>query len=112
MTDVVVVLSTAPSHEAGVGIGRRLVEERLAACVNVVPGARSIYVWDGKIEEADEAVLLIKTRRERYTEVERRLHELHSYSVPEILAIPVGAGAPAYVRWVEETVARGGEGQP
>ncbi len=108
MTDLCLVLSTVPSAEEGTGIARRLVEERLAACVNVVPNARSFYVWQGVLEEAAEALLLIKTRRDRYPALARRIQELHSYSVPEILAIPIESGSPAYLDWVLETVAPGG----
>lgn len=110
MSDLCLVLSTAASAEEGVGIGRRLVSERLAACVNVVPGARSLYVWEGALQEADEAVLLIKTRRDRYPALARRLRELHSYTVPEIVAVPIEAGAPAYLDWVRTMAApEGGE---
>jgi periplasmic divalent cation tolerance protein len=108
VTDLCLVLSTTASAEEGRGIGRRLVEERLAACVNVVPSVRSIYVWQGELQEADEAVLLIKTRRDRYPDLARRIQELHSYSVPEIIAVPIDSGAPAYVAWLRETVAPGG----
>lgn len=108
MTDVYVVLSTAASAEEGKGLGRRLVEERLAACVNVVPGARSVYWWEGAVQEADEVLLVIKTRRDRYPALARRLQELHSYSVPEILAVSVETGSPAYLAWVGEVVAPGG----
>jgi periplasmic divalent cation tolerance protein len=106
-----VVLSTTASVEDGIGLGRRLVDEHLAACVNVVPSARSIYRWEGRVEEADEALLLIKTRRDRYADLARRLQELHSYAVPEVLALSVAAGAPAYVNWVSTNV-RGGESSP
>jgi periplasmic divalent cation tolerance protein len=108
VTDLCLVLSTTPSAEEGRGIGRRLVQERLAACVNVVPVAHSIYFWQGELQEADEAVLLIKTRRDRYPALARRIQELHTYSVPEIIALPIDAGAPAYVEWVRETAAPGG----
>ncbi len=100
-----VVLVTTPSAEAGIELGRALVDERLAACVNVVPGVTSIFRWQGKREEAAEALLLIKTGPERYAALEQRVLELHPYSVPEVLALPVQAGAPAYVRWVHESVA-------
>ena len=90
------------------GIARQLVEERLAACVNVVPSARSIYVWQGQLEEAGEALLTIKTRRDRYPALQRRIQELHSYTVPEIVALPIETGSPAYVNWVRETVTSGG----
>ena len=110
--DALVVLSTAPSAEEAVSIGRRLVEEHLAACVNVLPGARSIFFWEGRVQEVDEAVLVIKTRSERYAELERRILALHSYSVPEVLALPVTSGSAAYTAWLRESVASvgGGEG--
>jgi periplasmic divalent cation tolerance protein len=110
VTDLCLVLSTAASPEEGLGMGRRLVEERLAACVSVVPGARSVYVWEGEVQEAGEAVLMIKTRRDRYPALARRIQELHSYTVPEIVALPIESGAPSYADWVRQSVApRGGE---
>jgi len=104
-----VVLVTTPSAEAGLELGRVLVDERLAACVNVLPGVTSIYRWEGKREEAAEALLLIKTGQDRYAALERRVLELHPYSVPEVLALPIQTGAPAYVRWIQESVT--GEGR-
>ena len=117
MTEFCVVLSTAASAEEGIGLGRKLVEERLAACVNVLPGARSVYVWQGEMQESDEAVLLIKTRSDRYADLARRIQELHSYAVPEIVAVPIEAGSRKYLEWVAESVAeaateRGGERSP
>lgn len=112
MTEVMVILSTAPSRDAGIELGRRLVGEGLAACVNVLPGAHSVYRWQGAVEEAEEAVLLIKTRQERYAALERRLRELHVYAVPEIIAVPVAAGSPLYLEWVEATVPGGGDVVP
>ena len=100
-----VVLVTAPSAEAGTAIGRTLVDERLAACVNVVPGLTSIYRWQGQREEASECLLVIKTDETRYAELERRVLELHPYTIPEVLALPVERGAPAYVEWLRESVA-------
>lgn len=107
-----VVLSTAPTAEEGLSIGRRLVEEHLAASVNVLPGARSVFFWDGRVQEADEAVLVIKTESERYAALERRILALHSYSVPAVLALPVTSGSAAYTAWLRESVAsvEGGEG--
>jgi periplasmic divalent cation tolerance protein len=103
-----VVLVTAP--EAGaLGLGRTLVDERLAACVNVLPGVTSIYTWEGKREESLESLLVIKTRPERYAALERRVLELHPYSVPEVLALSVETGASAYIRWIQDSVmAEGG----
>jgi periplasmic divalent cation tolerance protein len=110
--ETLVVLSTVPSIEEATTIARRLVEEHLAASVNVLPGARSIFVWDGRLQDAEETVLLIKTRRERYAELERRIRDLHSYSVPGIIALPVVSGSPAYTAWIREAVVsvEGGEG--
>jgi periplasmic divalent cation tolerance protein len=104
VTEARVVLVTAPSPEVATALGRALVDERLAACVNVVPGLTSIYRWQGQREEASECLLVIKTDAARYAALERRVLELHPYSVPEILALPVDAGAPAYVEWLRESV--------
>jgi periplasmic divalent cation tolerance protein len=81
-----------------------LVDERLAACVNVIPRVTSIYRWEGRREEAAEALLVIKTRPERYAALERRILAAHPYSVPEVLALPVERGAPEYLRWVQDSV--------
>ena len=101
---ILVVLTTVASAEEGEAIARVLVEERLAACVNLVRGVRSFFFWEGRLQEDDEALLLVKTGRERYEELEARIRSLHSYSVPEILALAVEAGSPAYVKWVRESV--------
>ncbi len=103
-----VVLVTAPSKAKALELGERLVDERLAACANVVPGVTSIFVWEGKREETSEALLLIKTCAERYPALQQRVLELHPYSVPEVLALAVEAGAPAYLRWVQDSVAAEG----
>jgi periplasmic divalent cation tolerance protein len=99
-----VVMVTAPEERAR-ELARTLVDERLAACVNVLPGVTSIYTWEGRREEAMESLLLIKTRPERYADLERRVRELHPYSVPEVLALPVQAAAADYLRWVHDSVA-------
>jgi periplasmic divalent cation tolerance protein len=107
--EVAVVLATAPEEAAG-RIARALVDERLAACVNVVPGVRSVYRWEGATEEAIECLLVIKTRRERWADLEARLRALHPYAVPEILSLATTAGLPDYLEWVGESVtAKGGE---
>jgi len=99
-----VVLSTVASAEEGAAIARALVEERLAACVNLVGGVRSFFFWEGRLQEEAEVLLVMKTRRERYGELEARLRALHSYTVPEVLALAVEAGSPAYTAWVRESV--------
>ena len=102
--DILVVLVTTPSVEDGQTIARSLVAEGLAACVNVVPGVRSVFFWEGRLQEEVEALLVVKTRRERYEALQRRILELHAYSIPEVLALPVETGSPAYLAWVAETV--------
>src|SRR5262249_51280850 len=99
-----VVFVTAPSEAKAIELGQHLVDERLAACVTVVPGVTSIYRWEGKREQATEALLMIKTRADAYGALERRVLSLHPYSVPEVLALGTDAGAPAYLDWVEDSV--------
>lgn len=84
-------------------IARVLVKERLAACVTVVPGVASIYRWAGRIEEAREAMLVVKSRRALSRKLVSRVRALHSYDVPEVLTIPIASGNPAYLRWVRES---------
>ena len=85
------------------GIARALVNERLAACVNVVPGVASIYSWEGKLEESREVLLVIKSRRALSARLTSRVRELHSYSVPEVVTVPIASGNPAYLAWVRES---------
>ena len=101
MTDKVIVLSTCPSLEEAKHIARGLVEERLAACVNIVGGVISVYQWQGKVEEGDEVMLVVKTRRDLLGRLNERLAGMHSYEVPESIAIPVAEGLPAYIEWMD-----------
>ncbi|HYL58496.1 MAG TPA: divalent-cation tolerance protein CutA [Candidatus Acidoferrales bacterium] len=98
-----VILVTAGSEERAVAISRALVNERLAACVNIVGPIRSIYRWRGKVEDDREYLLLIKTRATLYVRVERRVRELHTYDVPEVLALSADRGSPPYVKWLLES---------
>lgn len=100
MSSVRVVLVTAANGEEAERIARVLVEERLAACVNLVGGVRSIYRWEGAIETAEEVLLLIKTRQEAVDTLRRRVHELHSYDVPEFLVLAVEQASEAYLAWI------------
>ena len=100
MTDALVVLVTVPTPERAAELARALVGERLAACGNVVPGLRSVYRWEGKVQEDDEALLVLKTTRARFEALRDRVLALHPYDVPEVLALPVEAGSAAYLAWL------------
>jgi periplasmic divalent cation tolerance protein len=100
MTDVRVVLVTAPPGDPAAVLARRLVDERLAACVNVVPGIRSVYRWQGQVCDDAEDLLVIKTAADRLDALVARVREIHPYEVPEVLVLPVEAGAAAYLDWV------------
>ncbi len=100
MTDAVVVLVTTPSPERAAEIARAVVEERLAACGNVLPGLRSIYRWEGKVQEDAEALLVLKTTRARFEALRDRVLALHPYEVPEVIALPVEAGSARYLAWI------------
>ena len=100
-TNVRIVLTTAPNAEVGALIARALVEERLAACVNVIPGVRSIYRWEGEIQDDPEVVLIIKTRADRCEALAARIKDLHPYDVPEVLVLPAVGGSAAYLSWIE-----------
>ena len=98
--DALLVFSTFPDAAQARQAGRLLVAERLAACVNVLPGVTSLYLWEGKLEESAETLAIIKTRREIYPALEARLRELHPYELPEIVAVELTAGLPAYLEWL------------
>lgn len=100
MTDALVVLVTAPAADDAARIARTLVEERLAACGNVVPGLRSIYRWQGAVQEDVEALLVLKTTRDRFEALRARVVALHPYEVPEVIALPVEAGSAPYLAWI------------
>lgn len=100
-------LSTCPDTETAAKIARLLVEERLAACVNRLPGVLSTYRWQGEIHENAEVLLLIKTTRERFDALRDRLVELHPYEVPELVALEIAEGTPGYLDWLaRETAGR------
>jgi len=101
----IVVLITAPSEEEAAKIARALVEERLAACANIVKHIRSVYRWEGKIEDDPEVLMVVKTREALFDALEKRVRELHSYSVPEVIALPIVQGSEAYLKWLEEETA-------
>ncbi|MFT4112979.1 divalent-cation tolerance protein CutA [Silvibacterium sp.] len=101
-----IVLSTASSAEEATRIANHLVEHRLAACVNLVPGLTSIYRWQGTVEAASEVLLLIKTAESRLADLEAALHTLHSYEVPEFVVLGIEGGSATYLDWLAASVAR------
>ena len=105
MTHYRVVLVTAPADEAK-ELAKRIVNERLAACVNVVPKVDSYYIWEGELQEDSEALLVIKTVGHNLDALERRIKELHSYEVPEFIALQVQEGSEEYLSWLESVVQR------
>jgi len=100
-----VILCTCPDRTTGDSLARALVEERLAACVNLAPGIRSVYRWQNAVETAEEILLIIKTTTAAYPALERRILELHPYEVPEIVCLDVSAGLPAYLEWIGSCLA-------
>ena len=98
----VVVFITASSYEEARKIGDALVSQKKAACVNIVPRVNSLFRWKGKIEEAEESLLVVKTRTKLFPEVVSTVKEIHSYDVPEIIALPIVEGNPDYLQWINE----------
>jgi periplasmic divalent cation tolerance protein len=100
MTDALVVLCTCSDEQEALRIANALIEARVAACVNLLPAIQSVYRWEGKIETAREVLLLIKTTRERFSELSLRIVQLHSYQTPEIVAVGIDEGLEKYLVWL------------
>lgn len=105
MTDKIVVLSACDSEDEASQVARALVEKRLAACVNIIAGARSIYRWKDSIEDSPEWLLVIKSRRGLFPALRAEFRKLHSYEVPELIALPVVEGAGNYLAWLDRELA-------
>ena len=108
MTEMLLVFSTFATEEDAARVVRTLVEERLIACGNLLPGARSLYRWQGAVADEREVVALMKTREQDWPALLSRLHELHPYELPECIAVRLAAGAPKYLAWLEESLEPGG----
>jgi periplasmic divalent cation tolerance protein len=102
MDSTLVVLCTVPSAEVGTQLGRGLVEEQLAACVNIIPAVRSIYRWQGAVHDDAEAQLLIKTRASRFEALLAWIRSHHPYEEPEVIALPIAQGSPSYLAWIAQ----------
>lgn len=103
MNEIVVFITTSNEEEAA-KIARALVEARLAACVNIIKGIRSIYSWQGKIEDEPEVLMVAKTQKHLFDNLSKKVKELHSYEVPEIIALPIVEGSAEYLKWLGDTV--------
>ena len=104
MTDKIIVFVTCESKEQAETIAQTVVTGRLAACVNVLPGIRSCYIWEQKLTWSDEVLLLIKTSRSRFGQLQDRIKALHSYSVPEIVGVTIDVAFEKYIDWIESSV--------
>ncbi|HID47587.1 MAG TPA: divalent-cation tolerance protein CutA [Methanothermococcus okinawensis] len=104
--EYIVVFITVPNVEVGEKIGHTLIKEKLAVCINITSEVKSIYFWKGNIEEDREHLLVVKTRRDRFESLEKKIKEIHPYEVPEIIALPVILGSKDYLNWIEETLNR------
>jgi len=102
------VITTCPSMEEAEGLAEILLAAGLAACINIVPGVRSLYQWQGKMERGQEFLLLIKSRSDRFAELERLVRENHSYELPELIALPIEAASAPYLRWIDSALERQG----
>lgn len=104
MNDYIQVITTTATHDEAEIIGRALVEERLAACTQILGPIKSIYRWEGQIETSEEYQCWAKSRRELFEQIEATIRRLHPYQVPEILAVPIAAGSESYLKWLDEEV--------
>ena len=100
MTDAVLVLTTLPTPDAAAELAKTVVGEKLAACANIVPAVRSIYRWEGRIQDENEVLVLLKVSREGFARLKARILEVHPYEVPEVIALPVDQGHDAYLNWI------------
>ena len=105
MTEALIVFTTFASEADAARVARTLVEERLVACANLLPGARSIYRWQNEVKDDREVVVLMKSRKQDWTALVSRLHDLHPYDTPECIAVRIAAGAPKYMAWLDEALA-------
>lgn len=101
MSEIVVLITTSSEDEA-TRIAKALVEARVAACANILPRIRSIFRWEGKTQEEDESLIVVKSQSQLFEQLSHTIKELHSYTVPEIIALPITDGLPEYLQWVKE----------
>lgn len=115
MTEAFLVYTSFANEADAARVARVLIEERLIACANLIPDARSLYRWQGQVKDEREVLCIMKTRKQDWTVLLSRLHELHPYEVPECVAVRIAAGAPKYMEWLDAALANEpepGTGQP
>lgn len=100
----IVVFITAASRKQAEDIASKLIEKKLAACVNILEGVKSLFWWEGKVDRAKESLLIVKSRKDRLQKIIKLARALHSYDVPEVIALPIVGGYNAYLRWIDESV--------
>jgi len=100
----IIVLITAKDKKEADKIAKLLIKNKLAACVNIIRGLQSIYLWKGKVEQAKETLLIVKSRKDKFNKIVKSVKSVHSYEVPEIIALPVVCGFRSYLRWIDESV--------
>lgn len=105
----IILFVTAGSEDEAVKIAKALVESKWAACVNIIGNVRSIYQWEGKIEDESEVLMIIKSRADLFEQIRQKIEALHSYSVPEIISFPITRGAEKYLKWLNESVSEKGK---
>jgi periplasmic divalent cation tolerance protein len=110
VTELLLVFSTFATEEDAARVVRALLDERLIACGNLLPGARSLYRWQGEMADEREVVVILKTRKQDWPALLSRLHELHPFEIPECVAVRIAAGAPKYLAWLEGALAPPAEG--
>jgi periplasmic divalent cation tolerance protein len=103
-TETLVVLCTLPDRSHAYRIAHMLVEEQLAACINLIPGVSSVYRWQGAVHQDEEILLLIKTTQPVFTRLEQRIRALHPYELPEIIAVPIRTGLAEYLQWINDSL--------
>jgi periplasmic divalent cation tolerance protein len=101
MMEPILIITNLPNRESAMSLARKVIDERLAACVNVMGDCTSIYRWEGKSETAMEVPVLVKTVEQHYFRLEQLIRSMHPYELPEIIAVPISKGLPAYLKWIE-----------
>ncbi len=100
--ELILIITNLPDETSAMALARKLVDERLAACVNVFDGCTSVYRWQGKNESTREVPIFIKTRAQHYARLEQLINAMHPYELPEIIAVPISKGLPAYLKWIAD----------